>query len=73
MMFDTIKAGDQVVRESLHYSVHDQFHTVERVTKTLVILANGERFKRKDGVIKDPVYSIMQLRFIRPIKVEGRS
>ena len=41
-----LKPGDQVISGSRN---HDQLSTVERVTKTQVILPDGSRYRRLDG------------------------
>ena len=44
---DGIKVGDELVYSSAH--THDAIVKVERVTKTMVICANGSRFKLSNG------------------------
>lgn len=44
---DGVKVGDELVYSSAH--IHDTIVKVEKVTKTMVVCANGSRFKLSNG------------------------
>ena len=44
---ENLKAGDEVVVENFRYGC--SLHTVERVTKTMIVVGKDFRFKRSDG------------------------
>ncbi len=46
-----LKPGDKVIESGCGYGLHDMVGKVERLTKTQVILENGSRYRRKDGVL----------------------
>lgn len=53
----TIKVGDQVVTSKAGYEGRKSTSTIERLTDTQAVCANGKRFKRSDGRVIGDSYT----------------
>jgi hypothetical protein len=63
---ENLKPGDKVVL-SRGLGTH-WLNTVERVTKTLIILANGSRYRKKDGQLAgESMFGHSQLVQVNPL------
>lgn len=49
MSFEDVKVGDKFIRYSSGYDSKGTFTFVERLTKTQIVMRNGEKFRKSDG------------------------